>query len=517
MFASPHGKWLALAALALAGTVVGLDMTVLNLALPTLATDLHASAGQLQWIVDAYSLVLAAILLPAGLLGDRFGRKKLLMAALVVFGAASVACAYAPSATVLIAARTALGLGAAFIIPLSFSVLPVLFTERERARALTVLIGMVMLAFPIGPIVGGWLLTHFWWGSVFLINVPAVLLALIAVAVFMPESRASRAPRLDPAGVIISSLGLAAVTFGAIEAGQKGWGGVAAVSPLLAGLLALVAFVLWERRAIRRHGQALLDLSLFRSPSFTWGTILVTTVTFSMFGLIFSMPQYFQGVMGMDALGSGLRLLPMIGGLIAGGAAADQLARVAGAKLTVALGFLFVAAGLVAGATTGMSTGYGFAVVWISTLGVGLGFSMPASMDAALGQLTSDRSGVGSAVIQAARQVGGTIGVAILGSLMFSAYRSHLDLGGLPAAAAAGVRKGLFGGVAVAHQLGSAQLYDSVRGAFVHGMDIMLLVCAGLAVAGMALALVFLPNRSRSLETRETARVESPYGPIANK
>jgi MFS transporter, DHA2 family, multidrug resistance protein len=517
MFASPHGRWLALAALAVAGVVVGLDLTVLNLALPTLATDLHASAGELQWIVDAYSLVLAAILLPAGLLGDRFGRKRLILAALVLFGAASVVCAYAPSAAALIAARTALGLGAAFIIPLSFSVLPVLFTGRDRARALTVLIGMVMLAFPIGPIVGGWLLTHFWWGSVFLINVPAVLLALIAVAVFMPESRAAKAPRLDPLGVVISSLGLAGVTFGAIEAGQKGWGSVTAVAPLVAGLLALVVFVLWERRGIRRHGQALLDLSLFRSPSFTWGTVLVTMVTFAMFGLIFTMPQYFQGVLGTDALGSGLRLLPMIGGLIAGGALADRLARFAGAKLTVALGFVFVAGGLLAGATTGTSTGYGFAAAWISTLGVGLGFAMPSAMDAAIGQLSSDRSGVGSAVIQAARQVGGTIGIAILGSLMISAYRSHLDLGGLPAAAAASVRKSLFGGVAVAHQLGSAQLYDSVRGAFVHGMDIMLLVCAVLAVIGMALALAFLPKRSRGLEAEEVARVESSHGLIADK
>ena len=517
MLASSRSRWWALAALALAGAVVGLDLTVLNLALPTLATDLHASSGALQWIVDAYSLVLAAVLLPAGLLGDRFGRKKLIVAALVVFGAASIACAYAPSAAALIAARTVLGLGAAFIIPLSFSVLPVLFSERERARALTVLIGMVMLAFPIGPIVGGWLLTHFWWGSVFLINVPAVVLALIAVVVFMPESRASRPPRLDPAGVVLSGLGLAGVTFGAIEAGQGGWGSATALLPLVGGLLGLVTFVLWEKRGIRRHGQALLDLSLFRSPSFTWGTILVTMVTFSMFGLIFSMPQYFQGVMGTDALGSGLRLLPMIGGLIAGGAAADRLARRAGAKLTVALGFAFVAASLMAGATTGVSTSYGFAAVWISTLGVGLGFAMPACMDAAIGQLTSDRSGVGSAVIQAARQVGGTIGVAILGSLMISAYRSHLDLGGLPAAAAAGVRKSLFGGTAVAHQLGSAQLYDSVRSAFVHGMDIMLLVCAGLAVVGMALALVFLPRRSASLESEDAARVESVHGLVAEK
>ena len=517
MIGSGRAKWLALGALALAGTVVGLDLTVLNLALPTLATDLHASSGELQWIVDAYSLVLAAILLPAGLLGDRFGRKKLLVAALVLFGAASLLCAYAPSAGVLIAARTVLGLGAAFIIPLSFSVLPVLFTERERARALTVLIGMVMLAFPIGPIVGGWLLTHFWWGSVFLINVPAVVLALVAVAVFMPESRAAKAPRLDPAGVVVSSLGLAGVTFGAIEAGQEGWISATALPPLLAGLVVLFAFVLWERRAIRRHGQALLDLSLFHSPSFTWGTILVTMVTFAMFGLIFSMPQYFQGVTGTNALGSGLRLLPMIGGLIAGGVAADRLARAAGAKLTVAMGFALVAVALVLGATTGVATGYGFAAVWITMLGMGLGFAMPASMDAALGQLTSDRSGVGSAVIQAARQVGGTIGVAILGSLLISAYRSHLGLSGLPAAAAAGARKSLFAGVAVARQLGSTQLADSVRRAFVHGMDVMLVVCACLAVAGMVLALVFLPQRSKSLQAAEASGVESAHGLVAEK
>ena len=524
MLASSRARWWALGALALAGAVVGLDLTVLNLALPTLATDLHASAGDLQWIVDAYSLVLAAILLPAGLLGDRFGRKKLLVAALVLFGAASLACAYAPSAAALIAARTVLGLGAAFIIPLSFSILPVLFSERERARALTILIGMVMLAYPIGPIVGGWLLTHFWWGSVFLINVPAVVLALTAVAVFMPESRASKAPRLDPAGVVISSIGLAGVTYGAIEAGQKGWGGLTAILPLVAGLFVLAAFILWERRAIRRHGEALLDLSLFRSPSFSWGTALVTMVTFAMFGLIFSMPQYFQGVVGTDAFGSGLRLLPMIGGLIAGGAAADRVARAAGAKLTVALGFAVLAVALVMGATTGVATGYGFAAVWIAMLGVGLGFAMPASMNAALGQLSKERSGVGSAVIQATRQVGGTIGVAILGSLMISAYHSHLSVAGLPAAAARGARESVFGAVAVARQLGSAQLLDSARHAFVHGMDVMLLACAGLAALGMVLAVVFLPRRSRSLEAEDAARslqvearVESPHGLIADK
>jgi len=517
MFASSTGKWWALGALALAGAVVGLDLTVLNLALPTLATKLHASSGELQWIVDAYSLVLAAMLLPAGLLGDRFGRKRLLVAALVLFGAASLVCAYSPSAAGLVAARTVLGLGAAFIIPLSFAVLPVLFTERERARALTVLIGMVMITYPVGPILGGWLLTHFWWGSVFLINVPVVVLALIAVVVFMPESRGAERPRLDGSGIVISSLGLVGVTYGAIEAGEKGWVSVTALLPLLAGLILLSVFVLWERRTIRRHGQALLDLELFRSPSFSWGTILATAVSFAMFGLIFSMPQYFQGVDGADALGSGLRLLPLIGGLIVGGVLADRLARAVGAKLTVALGFAFMAAALMVGATTGMGTTYGFAAVWISALGVGLGFALPASMNAAIGQLSGERSGVGSAVIQAVRQVGGTIGVAILGSLMSSAYRSHVDVAGLPAAAAGAVRKGLFGGVAVAHQLGFGALLDSVRRAFVHGMDVMLLVCGGLAVAGMVLALVFLPRRSKSLEAAEALGVESEHELVADR
>src|SRR6266516_2322170 len=201
-------RWWALGALALALLAVGLDLTVLNLALPTLATDLHASNAQLQWIVDAYSLVLAAMLLPAGLLGDRFGRKKLLLGALAVFGVASLACAYASSADLLIAARAVLGLGAAFIVPLSLSVLPVLFSEEERRTAITITVGATFVAFPIGPILGGWLLTHFWWGSVFLINVPVIALALLAVALLMPESRSAGRPRLDLVGILLSSLGL---------------------------------------------------------------------------------------------------------------------------------------------------------------------------------------------------------------------------------------------------------------------------------------------------------------------
>src|SRR6266542_3778777 len=485
MKSSGTRRWWALGALALSVLVVGLDLTVLNLALATLATALHASTTALQWIVDAYRLVLAAMLLPAGLLGDRFGRKKLLLGALLVFGVASLACAYASSADLLIAARAVLGLGAAFIIPLSLSVLPVLFSEEERRTAITITVGATFVAFPIGPILGGWLLTHFWWGSVFLINVPVIALALLAVAVLMPESRSARRPRLDIAGVVVSGAGLAGLTYGAIQAGQQGWGDGGALAAMLAG--------------------PLVDLSLFGSASFTWGTILATVVSFAMFGLLFAVPQYFQVVRGADAMGAGLRLLPLIGGLMVGAAAADRLARVAGAKVTVALGFALMAAGLGAGATTSLHTGTGLTLTWVAVLGAGLGFAMPTAMDAALGALSKERSGAGSALIMAVRQVGATIGVAVLGSVLNAGYHARLDVAGLPAQAAGAVRDSAAAGVAVAHQLGAAALLGTVRAAFVHGMDLLLWTCGGIAVAGVVLALAFLPRRAAAAADAGTA------------
>jgi len=489
-------KWLALAALALSGLVVGLDLTVLNLALPTLATSLHASTSGLQWFVDSYSLVFAAVLLPAGLLGDRYGRKRLLLAALVLFGAASVACAYAPSTGALIAARAALGLGAAFIVPLSIAVIPVLFSENERQRAITLVMSMMMIAYPLGPILGGWLLTHFWWGSVFLINVPVIVVAVIAVALLMPESRSDVRPRLDLVGVLVSSAGLTALTYGLIEAGQNGWGDAAALLTMLVGGGVLALFVLWERRLTTSGRRSLVDLSLFRSAGFTWGTVLATFVSFATFGLLFTVPTYFQSIAGADAFGAGLRLLPMIGGLIAGAVIAAKLAPRAGAKVVVAVGFALLAGGLLIGSRTHVHSGFGFAALWVTVMGAGLGFALPAAMDAALGALSPERSGAGSALIMALRQVGGTFGVAILGSIMNAAYHGGLHLTGLPPAATEAVRDGVAAGVAVAHELQSLTLLAMVRHAFVNAMDVMLLVCGLIAVAGIVLSLAFLPRRT---------------------
>jgi MFS transporter, DHA2 family, multidrug resistance protein len=529
MAGNPARKWWALVAIAASVLVVGLDLTVLNLALPTIATDLHASSSDLQWISDAYSLVLAAAILPAGLLGDRLGRKKVLLAALVLFGASSVACAYAAGTGELIAARAFLGIGAAAIFPLSLSVIPVLFSPGERQKAIALMASATFISFPIGPIVGGYLLDHFWWGSVFLINVPVVVLAVIAVAVLLPESRSADRPGIDIAGVILSSAGLAGLTYGFIKAGQDGWTDAVALATIAAGAVVLAVLVAWERWLTGRYRagsggslrggaiRPLIELRLFRSAGFTWGTILATLVSFAMFGIFFAMPQYFQEVRGANALGSGLRLLPMIGGMVIGMIGSTRLASprraadgtasapLANAKGLVTVGFAIMAITLGFGATTTVSSGTGFAAAWFAVFGLGLGLAMPQTMNAALSALSAERSGAGSALISAMRQVGATIGVAVLGTVLGSVYRSHLVVTGLPDAVASAAKSSVVAGVAIAHKTGSASLLDSVRHAFVTGMDTMLWVCAGIALVSAILAVIFLPRRADGAEIADAA------------
>ncbi|HEX4059969.1 MAG TPA: DHA2 family efflux MFS transporter permease subunit [Streptosporangiaceae bacterium] len=507
MTSSDSRRWWALVAIAASVVVVGLDLTVLSLALPTLSRSLHASTGDLQWFSDAYSLVIAAVVLPAGLLGDRLGRKKVLLASLVLFGASSALCALSTSAGELIAARALLGLGAAAIMPLSLSVIPVLFTPDERPKAIAIMASATFVSFPIGPLLGGWLLDNFWWGSVFLINVPIVGLALIAVTALMPESRSQQRPRLDLPGVLISALGLTALTYGFIKAGTSGWGDTASLVTIATGVVVLAAFVAWERRVRARRGQPLVDLSLFSSAGFTWGTLLTTLISFALFGILFAMPLYFQDVRGLDALGSGVRLLPMIGGMVVGMIGGSRLQNPrkgpdgqlipppVSVKAMVTVGYSVMAAGLALGTFTHVTSGTGFAAAWFAVAGLGLGLAMPAAMNAAISALTAERSASGTALITAMRQVGATIGVAVLGTIINDAYRGGLHLTGLPTAAAGAVRASIGQAVQVAHATGSATLLGSVRLAYVHGLDIMLWVCAGIAVTSALLALLFLPRR----------------------
>ncbi|MEU3549948.1 MFS transporter [Streptomyces longwoodensis] len=498
MSVSDARRWWAVGALALSALVVGLDTTVLNVALPTLATDLEASTSELQWFANAYNLVFAAVLLPAGLSGDRYGRKKLLVVALVLFGAASVGCAYSGSTDALIWWRALLGLGAGFIFPLSLSVLPVMFSDEERPKAIGMVVTASALGLPLGPIVGGWLLDNFWWGSVFLINVPMVALAIVAVLLLLPDSRSPEPPGLDLVGVLLSSAGLAGITYGAIKAGEKSWGDGTALTMLIGGVVLMLLFVVWQRHlAARPDGKPLVDLSLFRSPAFTWGAVMATVVSFALFGLLFTVPQYYQAVLGADALGTGLRLLPIIGGIIVGARVGGKVTAKAGPKRLVSVGFLLMAVGLFMGAVTDTDTSYGYAATWIAVVGLGTGLALPLAVDSALGALSTERSGVGSAVIQTVRQVGGTIGVALLGTILTSSYHSHLEVGSIPDRAADAAGESVSAGVLVAQKLHSPALLSSVQESFVHGMNVMLVVCGTIAVVGTVLAALFMPQQAK--------------------
>ncbi|WP_256761661.1 MFS transporter [Cohnella sp. WQ 127256] len=490
MITNDSRKWWVLGALTFGILAISLDMTILNVALPTLASDLNASTSSLQWIVASYNLILAAVLLPAGMLGDSYGRKKYLLASLVLFGLASGGCALSDSTTMLIVMRCFLGLGAAFIMPLSMSILPVLFHGAERTKAMMLWAMANMFGIPLGPILGGWLLKHYSWGSVFLINIPLVAIALIAVGFLLPESRSENRQRLDVFGVITSSLGLTGITYGVIRTGEHSWSEPMAISSMVVGLLLLIVFTAWQRRIT----YPLIDLSLFRSARFTWGTILATIVTFAIFGLMFAMPQYFQAVQSADSLQTGLRLLPLIGGLIIGAKAAQSLLPKMGTKWIAALGFALLAISLAIGAATHMDSSYGFAATWITISGLGLGMALPTAMDAALGELSAERSGVGSALIMACRLVGGSFGVALLGAALNATYRSNIDLTGVPDLAAESVQLSVTAGTAIAKQLGSEPLLQSVRYAFVSGMDTMLWICGGIALIGVVLTLIFLPR-----------------------
>ncbi|OLF15071.1 MFS transporter [Actinophytocola xanthii] len=505
-------RWWALGALSVVVIAVALPVTILTVALSTLAPALHASASELQWFVSAYTLVLAAGVLPGGLLGDRFGRKRMLLVALVVYAGGSVLAALSTTPEMFIAAQAVLGLGAAMVLPLVLSALAVMFTPEERPRAVGVWSAANFIALPLGPIVGGWMLSNFWWGWVFLMNLPVIALALVAVAVLLPESRSEVPPALDPVGVLTSSAGLAVLTFGLVRAGQDGWGSAGAVGGMLVGLVLLGAFALWERALDRRSpGRALVDLSLFSSARFTWGTILTALGLFAFFGLMFATPQYFQAVLGADPMGSGIRLLPLLGGMILGAGLADKLVDKLGAKITVAAGFVVLGAALVLATGTTAATGYGLAATWTAIGGFGAGLALATATAAALATVDTERSGVASAVIQAVQKLGAPLSAAVLGSVLNSGYTSGLDLSGLPDRVAAAVRESVHAGVAAAGRLGSPELLLDVRTAFVDGFGQMLWVAAGLAVLGAVLTLAFLPARAPRLAAAAARKAESDH------
>jgi len=484
-------RWWVLGALISSVILVGLDSTILNVALPTLAADLGASTAQLQWIVDAFVLVLAGLLLPAGALADRVGRRPVLVGGIVVFTLGSLAAAYSGTATWLIVARAVMGAGAAVILTVPLAVLPSIFEPDERPKAIAGVTVALGLGLPLGPIVGGWLLAHVWWGAVFLINVPLGVLAAVGVAVLLPPSREASPTAIDLPGAVLSTAGLVGVVYAVVEAPSRGWTSTPVLVSGVVGLALLAGFVVRERRT----AAPMVDLALLRRPRFTWGTVAATTAMFAMLGLLFVVPLYLQSVRGYDPLGTGLRLLPVILGLVVGAKVGERLTVRLGARIPVVIGLLTIAAGLAWGATLEVGTAYGVLAGWLAVTGAGLGLTITPAMDAVLGEIPEEHRGSGTALTMALRQVGGALGVAVLGSLASAAYTGRLDVGGLPAPAADAARDSVAGGMAVARALGSRALENDVAGAYVHAMTVVLLTTAGLALAGAVLAALRLPAR----------------------
>lgn len=473
-------------------------MTILNLALPTLAKEMHATNAELQWFATAYNLVFAAMLLPMGMLGDRFGRKRMLITGLLIFGAASLWCAYSTLPWELIVARSLLGLGASMLVPLSMAIIPVMFLEKERPKAIAVWMMANAIGIPCGPILGGWLLNNYWWGSVFIINIPLVFITLIGIMFFLPESRSEERRAVDFYGLFLSSIGLCGLTYGVIEAGERGWSNTITLTSVIVGVLLLLWFVVYQTRT----EQPLVDPLLFQSRNFTGGALIGSIISFALFGVLFALPQYFQAVLEVDALSTGLRLLPLVIGLIIGAPMSDALQSRFGVRAAIIFGSLLLGIGLSMGSITDVSSESWFISIWISAVGLGIGFTLPAAMDVAISVLSPEGSGVGSALLMTIRQVGGTLGVAILGTVLSDGYRNHLDLAEWPPEAFAVAQRNVSTGIVAARQIGSDSLVHSVKIAFVTGMGNMFWVCVGAAVIGIAFTFVFL--RGRAVENKHS-------------
>lgn len=471
--------------------VVGVDAMVLNIALPTLANQLQASTTELQWVTDSYTLAFAGLLLPAGLLGDRFGRKRFMIGAIVLFGVASVLAAYANSPAELIWTRAVMGAGAAAIMPLTLSVLPAMFTKAERPKAVAVLTASVAVGLPLGPLVGGWMLQHFWWGSVFLLNVPVAAIAVVGTVLLVPESSDPSVPRLDLVGTVLSVLAIVGLVYGIIEVPTGGWAQPNVLISLGGGLVALVAFLRWERRT----ASPLVDLDLFRNRRFAASTAAATGASFVMFGAFFVLPLYLQNVTGTGAFGTGVRLLPLVAGLLVGGLASEKIVAKAGVRVVVTAGLLLLGTGTLLIALVNADTGYGQVAAALSVAGLGLGCAMAPAMDTVLGELPEHKTGVGSALTATCRQVGAALSVAILGSLLNSIYTDRL------ADAPAAARENIGAALTVADKTGNAELARLARESFVTGMSVVMWVCVGVSVLVAACFAMFMAGKASRRES----------------
>ncbi|MCU1456860.1 MAG: drug resistance transporter [Actinomycetia bacterium] len=493
-------RWWALATMCMSILILGLDNTILNIAIPALVRDLHASTSQLQWIVDGYTLVFAGLLLTAGSIGDRFGRKGALTVGLTIFGLGSLASALAGSANMLIFTRAFMGLGAALVMPATLSLLTNVFRDpKERARAIGAWAAVVGAASALGPIVGGFLLQHFWWGSVFLVNLPVVAVALIAGHLLLPTSRDPAAPRLDPIGALLSITGLVALLWAVIQAPSAGWTDPGVLGAFGLGGLIVVAFVLWEGSS----SHPMLDVRFFRNRRFSAANVSITLVFFAMLGASFIITQYLQTVLGFDALQAGFRMLPMAIVLLVVAPLAPRLVERVGTKLVVGSGLSIAAIGLVAAANVPLTNGYPHLVWSMSLMSFGMALVMAPATESIMGSLPRSKAGIGSAMNDTTRQMGGAVGVAVLGSVLASSYRpavtSKLTALGAPTSVVNAAKESIGGAVDAASKLPAPLAREATvaaQRAFVDALSGTLILAAVVIIISALVVFAFLPARA---------------------
>jgi EmrB/QacA subfamily drug resistance transporter len=475
-----HGAVTAVVCLALAAVVAA--MSSLNVALPDIARSTHASQTQLEWVIDAYSLVFAALLLPAGAIGDRYGRRRALIIGLAIFGAGSLLAMFAGDASQLIALRAVLGMGAALVMPATLSTITGTFPPAERTKAVSIWAGVAGGAAVLGLLCSGVLLEFWSWRSVFGLNVVLAVLAIVGTIRFVPESADKDAPKVDRGGALLAVLGLVALVFSIIEAPTAGWASARTLLGIAVGVVVLAGFVSYELRQLH----PMLNPRIFSSRRLSAGSTSIFIQFFAFFGFIFVMLQYLQLVRGDSAIISALSMLPMAAGMMPAARTSPLLVARLGARRVCVTGLVLIAAGLTVLSQLDAGSSYWFIVAGLVPLGVGMGLAMTPATSAITEALPASQQGVGSAMNDLSREVGGALGIAVIGSVLAGVYRSNLSLPGAPEALVEKAK----GSLAVAAHLGGSAA-QAAHSAFMDGLHLALLVGAGAAVlAAVSVALL---------------------------
>ena len=494
-------RWFLLGIMCLSLVMVVMAVSGLNVAIPSIQRSLGATATDLQWIIDSYAIIFAGLLLSAGAIGDRFGRKRSLQGGLLLFGAGSLLGSVVDSVELVIVSRTIMGIGAAFVMPATLSIITAVFPPEERGKAIAVWAGFAGAGGALGPLVVGFLLTEwwvfpaYWWGAAFLANVFLVVGVFIAVSIWSPRSKDDEVTPLDPIGALLSIVGLGALLYAIIEGPVKGWSSAEVSGAGAVAAVTLVGFVFWELRA----PHPMLPLSFFRNRNFSVGATVVTFAFGVMFGFFFLMSQYLQFVRGYSPLDSGVATLPLAAMLVAVSPRSAALSEKVGATRVMGTGFLFVAAGFVVMSLVDNESSYLLIAASLVLLGIGMGITVAPATGSIMAAVPLNKAGVGSAVNDTTREVGGALGIAVLGSIANSAYRADIDpdvLAALPDEASAAAGESVGAAVQIAASLpaevGSA-LQSAAGTAFTDAFGNSLLTAA--AVATVIGIIVFLSGR----------------------